>query len=115
MAKATHVVTHPSLYLSVKGKLQQIDIGTHITLSKAQGELMVANGKVKPIGEADTANVGAVEVTAEQFAEAVAKLDKTNDKHFTNNGEPDVNALKALGIDVTAAIRNELWAVLNAE
>ena len=115
MANSTHVVIHPSLYLAVGGKLQHIKVGTEITLSKKQGELMVNGKKVTPISESGTANVGAVEVTAAQFAEAVAKLDKTNDKHFTNNGEPDVNALKALGIDVTAAIRNELWAVLNAE
>lgn len=115
MAKATHVVIHPSLYLAVGGLLQQMDVGTEITLTKKQGEQMVKGKKVTPISESSTAKAGATEVTAEQFAEAVAKLDKANDKHFTNNGEPDVNALKGVGIEVTAAVRSEMWAVLNAE
>lgn len=47
--KATHVVVHRNLYMSVGGKTQHIEAGTPITLTANQVKQL--RGKVKPMGE----------------------------------------------------------------
>lgn len=49
MAKHTHRVTHPSLYLQVKGKLQEIAVGTLV--EKELGEKLAARGWAASIEE----------------------------------------------------------------
>lgn len=49
--KATHVIIHPRLYLSVGGKLQHVAKGTEVALSVDQGKSMVKRGRVLVIGE----------------------------------------------------------------
>lgn len=47
---------------------------------------------------------------AAAFAEAVAKLDPAHKDHFTNDGEPELKALAAVGLKLKAAERSALWA-----
>ena len=47
--KATHVVTHPRLYLAVNGKLQHVEQGHEVTLSAAQAKSL--GSKVEAIKE----------------------------------------------------------------
>lgn len=48
MAKATHEVNHPKLFLRVDGKLQQVEQGSQVALTKDNAEKL--GGKVKLIG-----------------------------------------------------------------
>jgi len=61
-------------------------------------------GKKKKKGDQSS-----VEVTPEAFAEAVAKLDEETPGNFTQDGRPDIKALKDLGIVVNASQRDDLW------
>lgn len=56
--KPTHVVIHPSFYLRVNGKLQEMEVGTTMSLSKEAGESMVKKGFVKNLKDAKTVEVG---------------------------------------------------------
>jgi len=50
-------------------------------------------------------------VSAEAFAAAVDQLDVDDEAHWTGSGSPDVNALKALGLDgLSARQRDALWS-----
>lgn len=113
MGKKLYVVDHPSLYLMAGGNLQQMEMGAEIELSDAAAKQI--GNKIKPKTATPTADVGsgASEVTAEAFAEAVAKLDP--ETGFTGAGIPDVNALKAVGLDISAAERTTLWEASQAE
>lgn len=49
------------------------------------------------------------------FAEAIAKLDKANNEHFTSSGKPQCSALEALiGQPISAAERDAQWAAFTA-
>lgn len=61
--------------------------------------------------EAEAARLLAEEQRLQAFNQAVAKLDKAQD--FTGNNKPDVKALARVGLVVTAAERDELWAIVN--
>jgi len=63
--------------------------------------------KLKRAEDASTDDI----VSAEAFAAAVDRLDRDDESHWTGNKSPDVNALKALGLDsLSSAQRNVLWA-----
>ncbi len=46
----------------------------------------------------------------QQFSAIVATLDKGNKKHFTNDGKPQLDALKAAGLKLLSAERDAAWA-----
>ena len=50
--KPTHVVVHKKLYLAVGGKLQQVKVGTQLTLSEEQANRL--GKKVMSIKESKT-------------------------------------------------------------
>lgn len=52
--------------------------------------------------------------TIEDIVEAIAALDPTKD--YGKNGKPNVEAIEAvLGADITAAQRDQAWAILQKE
>lgn len=53
--KATHVVKHRNLYMSVKGKLQHFPAGTQLTLTDAQAKKM--GGRVGSLAEAKSVDL----------------------------------------------------------
>lgn len=55
--RETHVVTHPSLYLRVNGKLQEMEVGSKLTLSDKQAEGMVKKKFIKSLKEAKSVEV----------------------------------------------------------
>lgn len=50
--KMTHVVTHPSLYLRVDGKLQEMEKGTKLALGGGAAKQLMKKKFIAPIGEA---------------------------------------------------------------
>lgn len=59
-SKPTHVVTHPSLYLRVEGKMQGVAEGTQLTLTDKVAAGMVKRGFVKSLKDAKVVDVGEV-------------------------------------------------------
>ncbi len=55
MAKATHKVVHPKLYLSIDGKTQKMEVGTPLVLTDKQAEAY--GGKVEKIVSIPTLEV----------------------------------------------------------
>jgi hypothetical protein len=49
------------------------------------------------------------------FQDAVLELDEQNPEHWTADKKPDLAALKEKGCTVTAAERDEAWALYSAE
>ena len=56
--RPTHTVTHKSLYLRVDGKLQEMAVGTQLTLDGKTAKGLVKKGFVANLKEAKTADVG---------------------------------------------------------
>ena len=51
-----------------------------------------------------------------QLTQAIDKLEKDNDKHWTNKNEPEIAALKEItGGKVSAAERDAAWAAYQAQ
>ena len=63
--RPTHVVTHPSLYLRVNGKMQEMKVGAQLTLDAKQAAGMVKKGFIKSLKEAKTVDIGLPEPAAE--------------------------------------------------
>ena len=57
--RPTHVVTHPSLYLRVNGKLQEMDVGAQLTLDDKQAAGMVEKNFIKSLKEAKQVDLDA--------------------------------------------------------
>lgn len=57
--RPTHVVTHPSLYLRVNGKLQEQEVGSQLTLDDKTAAGMVAKGFIKSLKEAKQVDLDA--------------------------------------------------------
>ena len=55
--RPTHVVSHPSLYLRVNGRLQEMAVGAQLTLSDGQAEGMVKKKFIKSLKEAKSVDV----------------------------------------------------------
>lgn len=62
--RPTHVVTHPSLYLRVNGKLQEMEVGAQLTLDSNQAAGMVKKGFIKSLKEAKQVDIGQAESEA---------------------------------------------------
>ena len=58
MATPTHEVIHPSLYFRVEGKLQEVEVGTQLTLDKKKGKDLVKRGFVKSLKAAKILDSG---------------------------------------------------------
>ena len=50
--RPTHSVIHSSLYFRVNGKLQELAVGTQLTLDDKQAARMVAKGFIKSLKDA---------------------------------------------------------------
>ncbi len=73
------------------------------------GSLDIPNGDTSLTNQDTTAPV------LLSFAEAIAKLDKANNEHFTSGGKPQCSALEALmGQPISAAERDAQWAAFTA-
>lgn len=73
------------------------------------GSLDIPNGDPSLTSQDTTAPVPL------SFAEAIAKLDKANNEHFTSSGKPQCSALEALmGQPISAAERDAQWAAFTA-
>lgn len=73
------------------------------------GSLDIPNGDPSLTSQDTTAPVPL------SFAEAIAKLDKANNEHFTSSGKPQCSALEALmGQAISAAERDAQWAAFTA-
>lgn len=57
MAKPNYVVSHPSLYLRVNGKLQEMSLGDQIALGEKEAAGMLKKGFVKSLKDAKTVEV----------------------------------------------------------
>lgn len=51
MAKKTFVVTHPKLYMKVKGKLAHVEKGTEVSMEETDAKSLVHQGKILVKGE----------------------------------------------------------------
>lgn len=56
--KTTHVVTHPSLYLRVNGKIQQMNVGDKLTLTGTQAEGLERKGFVEKVSKKGPVEAG---------------------------------------------------------
>ena len=91
---------------SLKDQRKELDEQTLVELSAVEelAEELIACGGAEASG-GDQAGI-----SAEAFADAVGELEIGNDAHWTKAGAPDVNALRAQGIQVNAEQRDALWA-----
>lgn len=71
--KATHEIVHPSLYMRVNDKLQQMKVGDQVTLTKDQAKRL--GKKVAEIGKEKAVVVGSNEEKQEDKSE-----EKSEDK-----------------------------------
>lgn len=51
MAKKTFIVTHPNLYMRVKGKLAHVKKDTELSMDEKHAESLIAQGKVLVKGQ----------------------------------------------------------------
>jgi len=51
-------------------------------------------------------------IVAVSFEDAVASLEEGNEKHWTNDGRPDVRALADAGCEMSAKERDDAWTAL---
>ncbi|QRK80181.1 HI1506-related protein [Shewanella sp. LZH-2] len=73
------------------------------------GSLDIPNGDTSLTSQDTTAPVPL------SFSEAITKLDKANNEHFTSSGKPQCSALEALiGQPISAAERDAQWAAFTA-
>lgn len=49
--KPTHVVTHPRLYINTSHGLEHVEMGTELTLTQAQADNLIEQGKVQKIAK----------------------------------------------------------------
>lgn len=56
--RPTHIVTNPSCYLRVNGKLQELEVGTQLTLDAKVGKRLVEKGFAEDLKEAKKTTVG---------------------------------------------------------
>lgn len=61
MAKKTFIVTHPKLYMKVKGKLAHVETGTEVSLDEKYAESLLKQKKVLVKGQGKKVDVGANE------------------------------------------------------
>ena len=51
MAKKTFVVTHPKLYMKVKGKLSHVEIGTEVSMEEKHAKSLLDQDKILVKGQ----------------------------------------------------------------
>ena len=96
--KATHVVTHDSWYLAVKGKLQEVKRGTELTLTKKQAEKAIQRGFIAEISDAEPLEIAsggtkeqAKEIKAlnKSVKDLTAEVEKLTDEVKTETAAKD--------------------------
>lgn len=58
MAKKTFIVTHPKLYMKVKGRLTHVETGTEVSLDEKHVESLLKQGKVLVKGQGKKVDIG---------------------------------------------------------
>jgi len=95
--EATHEVTHGSLYLSVGGRLQEIPRGTPVHLSAKAADSLMKQGKVKPIANKESVDVGGDDLRAKAAELGIEVNSRWGDKRLTEEIEKVEAANAALG------------------
>ncbi len=57
MAIKTYIVSHPKLYLRVKGKLQPVEIDTEVSMEAKSAESLLKQGKLTIKGAGKTVDI----------------------------------------------------------
>jgi len=61
MVKKTFIVTHPKLYMMVKGKLAHVEKGTELSMDEKHAQSLIDQGKVLVKGQGKKVDVGSEE------------------------------------------------------
>jgi len=110
-----------------KGKKIKLGAGTDVEeiswpdkkygLKEADLERMLGNGTASFEGVSIVSPEKQINITVDQarmgeFAKALAQLNAENPDHWTNEGAPDVAALKEVGLEASADERDAVWDIL---
>jgi len=95
MAKKTFVVTHPKLYMKVKGRLAHVEKGTEVSLDEKHAESLLKQGKVLVQGKNKTVDVGGSEkkLTATQKKKLESEVEELTAKLAASETEEDTKSL----------------------